>query len=79
MKISVKCFSSLHNGDTCRHDRGRTVSLTGGTTTAKTLADHVRIPERDIALVFVNGRRTGIGKRLADGDRVAFVPAVGGM
>jgi molybdopterin converting factor small subunit len=79
MNISVKCFSSLHNGDTCRHDRDHTVSLSSETSTVKTLADHVRVPEQDIALVFVNGRRAEIDNHLADGDRVAFVPAVGGM
>lgn len=79
MNISVKCFSSLHNGDTCRHDRGHTISLSNETSTVKMLADRVRIPEQDIALVFVNGRRAEIDNNLADGDRVAFVPAVGGM
>ena len=32
-----------------------------------------------IALVFVNHRRSTLDQRLTDGDRVAFAPHVGGM
>jgi molybdopterin converting factor small subunit len=79
MQISVKCFSSLANEDTCRHDQGKTISLSGDTATVKNLAQQVEIPEQEIHTVFINGKRSELDNRLSDGDRVAFVPAVGGM
>jgi molybdopterin converting factor small subunit len=79
MKIDVKCFASLSIDDTCRHDQLRSITLGGDNATVANLIKQVRLPEKEIATVFVNGRRSGIDDRLTDGDRVAFVPAVGGM
>lgn len=79
MKINVKCFASLSTDDTCRHDRLSSITLANDHATVGNLIDHVQIPKDEISTVFVNGKRSGIGDRLADGDRVAFVPAVGGM
>lgn len=79
MKIHVKCFASLSTEDSCRHDRLRSFTLGGDNVTVGNLIKQVRLPEKEIATVFVNGRRSGIESRLSDGDRVAFVPAVGGM
>ncbi|WP_319407373.1 MoaD/ThiS family protein [uncultured Desulfosarcina sp.] len=79
MKINVKCFASLSNDDTCRHDQPISITIGEDNATIGNLIDHVRVPEKEIATVFVNGRRVGRDGRLADGDRVAFVPAVGGV
>jgi molybdopterin converting factor small subunit len=79
MKINVKCFASLSTDDTCRHDQLRSISLGRENATVGNLIKHVKLPEKEIATVFVNGRRSGLDARLSDGDRVAFVPAVGGM
>lgn len=79
MNIRVKCFSSLHNGDTCRHDRDNSLTLAGDVSTVNTLAGQLNIAAQNIATVFVNGRRAGGDDLLSDGDRVAFVPATGGM
>ena len=79
MNVNVKCFSSLSNSDGCRYDQARTVVLESDTATVKMLADQVNVVENDVALVFVNGRRSAIEEPLAEGDRVAFVPAIGGM
>lgn len=79
MKINIKCFATLSNDDTCRHDRPRAISFAGDHATVGNLIDEVGVPEAEIATVFVNGRRSGHDAPLSDGDRVAFVPAVGGM
>ena len=79
MKINIRCFATLSTDDTCQHDQPRSVTLENGNTTVANLIDHVQLPENEISTVFVNGRRSGIDARLVDGDRVAFVPAVGGM
>lgn len=79
MKINVKCFASLSTEDRCRHDQLTSVTLGSDGATVGHLVKQVRLPEEEIATVFVNGRRSGLESRLSDGDRVAFVPAVGGM
>jgi molybdopterin converting factor small subunit len=79
MNINVKCFASLSTDDSCRHDQLRSITLGGDSATVGNLIKQVRLPEKEIATVFVNGRRSGLEDRLSEGDRVAFVPAVGGM
>lgn len=79
MKINVKCFASLSNDDTCRHDQARSISIGADNATVGSLLQHVQVHQKEIATVFVNGRQSGLDDRVSDGDRVAFVPAVGGM
>ena len=79
MKINVKCFATLSNDDTCRHDQPKSISLSEDNATVGNLIQQVKVSEKEIATVLVNGRRSGFDLRLSDGDRVAFVPAVGGM
>ena len=79
MRVNVKCFSSLADSDNCSYEQSRTVDFSADSPRVADLAEQVRVSRDDIALVFLNGRRAGLGDRLADGDRVAFVPSVGGM
>ena len=79
MNVNVKCFSTLSNNDNCSYDRSRNISLPDRQTTVKDLADRVPVSEQDISVIFVNGRRARLETALVDGDRVAFVPPVGGM
>jgi len=79
MNVEIICFATLSNGTTCRFDQSRTVSLNSEPPTARSLARENQIPEGHIATILVNGKRATIDHRLSDGDRVAFVPAVGGM
>jgi molybdopterin converting factor small subunit len=78
MKIDLKCFSSLADMESCRYDKASTISLSEEAT-ARDLARRANINEKDIHTVFVNNRRSELDHSLSDGDRVAFVPAVGGM
>ena len=79
MNVDVTCFASLSNDITCSYDQTRTVALEKDDATARVVADAICLRQEEIATVFVNGRRAMLDNRLADGDRVAFVPAVGGM
>ena len=79
MKINVNCFASLSTDDNCRHDQLRSITLSDDNATVGNLAEHVQVSENKIATVFLNGKRSGLDARLSDGDRVALVPAVGGM
>lgn len=79
MDITVKCFATLSDPIRCAHDAATSVTLTANHANAGDVAERLAIAAEDIALVFVNGRRAGLDAALADGDRIAFVPAVGGM
>ncbi len=46
--------------------------------TAAALAKELRLPPDAIKVVMRNGRRVPLDAVLADGDRVAYFPAVGG-
>jgi molybdopterin converting factor small subunit len=79
MNINVKCFASLANDETCRHDQPRSISLNEENATVGSILEQIKVSETEVSTVLVNGRRSGLDVRLSDGDRVAFVPAVGGM
>jgi molybdopterin synthase sulfur carrier subunit len=53
------------------------LELGTGTTVAQ-LLENLAIPANNVQLVFVNGRMQGQSYILAEGDRVAFFPPVGG-
>ncbi len=79
MNIDIKCFASLSDDATCSYDHTKTVSVEGDDATARTVADTISLRQDDVAFVFINGKRATIDNQLTNGDRVAFVPAVGGM
>jgi molybdopterin converting factor small subunit len=79
MKVTVKCFSILADGDHCRYDRSRTISMGKNEARVDQLAQQISIPEEDVSVVFVNGKHATLDSTLSEGDRVAFVPPTGGM
>lgn len=78
MKINLKCFADLAEKYTCDYQATTTVDISDGATVEKVM-DRSGIPEEDVRIVFVNGKITGTGQALSDGDRVTLVPATGGM
>jgi sulfur carrier protein ThiS len=78
MKINMTCFASLSQTYDCDYDRATPIELERGAT-VKTLLEASGISDRDVKIAFVNGKSAGPGKTLNDGDRVALVPATGGM
>lgn len=58
-------------------ERGLVLELDGART-AGDVARHLHLPLDDIKIVMVNGTHASLDRSLADGDRVAFFPAVGG-
>jgi molybdopterin converting factor small subunit len=79
MKVNISCFSTLSNPTSCRHDQTTPVVVQDPAATVRSVARQVQVPEDQIALVFVNHRRSTLDQPLSDGDRVAFAPHVGGM
>ena len=79
MNVTVKCFATLSEDSRCNYNEATSVTLPAHSANAGAVAERMAIAADDIALVFVNGRRVGLDAPLADGDRIAFAPAVGGM
>ena len=79
MKVTVKCFSTLADGDHCRYDRSRMISMEKDAARVDQLAQQISISEKDGSVVFVNGKHASLDSTLSEGDRVAFVPPTGGM
>ena len=81
MSILIKLSTTLrdlvpgYNPETGLH-----VSLGEGesTLTAGELADRIGIPHAEIKIVMINSRQSDLEGAVADGDRVAYFPAVGG-
>jgi molybdopterin converting factor small subunit len=78
MKVDVKCFANLADKDTCSFDDATVYEIENGRS-VRDLIDQVRLPADKVALTFVNGRQVTVDTALADGDRVGFFPATGGM
>ena len=78
MKVDVKCFATLANDGTCDYKQSTAYELEDGQTVAD-LAASAGIADENIKITFVNGRHADRGTVLAHGDRVGFVPPVGGM
>ena len=73
MQIEVRCFATLSP----HTPKGNHLDLPDGTTAGEAM--HILgIRPEDLKLIFVNGVHAEPDRVLNDGDRVAFVPAVGG-
>lgn len=74
MKITVKCYATLarfkpENADEYAVEDGAT---------ARDVLEALSIPEDELKLVFINGLHSNLDAELHDGDRLGFLPAVGG-
>jgi len=74
MSIEIKCFATLaqflpENSDNYPFSKGETI---------KSLIDTLGIPEKEVALMFINSCRAYIDSEIKDGDRVGIFPPVGG-
>ena len=78
MKVKVRCFAKLADEDTCDYKTAISYELNEGQT-VRALAEKAGVSDEDVKITFVNGRQSGFDRVLSNGDRVGFVPAVGGM
>jgi molybdopterin converting factor small subunit len=78
MKVSIKCFASLVNLDTCDYKDSTEYELDDGQT-VEDLVQLAGISKEDVKIAFVNSRVVDLSTVLADGDQVGLAPAVGGM
>ena len=75
MKINVKVFATLRKyiGDTSSAQ----LELDEGATVGQAVAE-LKIPEAQIAFVFVNSTRQKFDHALADGDELGVFPPIAG-
>jgi len=78
MKVQLKCFSKLVNPETCDFRESTPYDLEDGGTVGE-LAERAGVAREDVKIAFVNSRKVDLDAPLAQGDRVALTPAVGGM
>jgi molybdopterin converting factor small subunit len=78
MNIGLKCFATLAEADTCDYKNSTSKTLPDGSTIRNLLSKEA-IPEKDVKLIFVNGKQAALDTVLHDGDQVGLAPAVGGM
>lgn len=73
IRITVKLFATL------RKDRFdvREMELAPETTVSDIIS-RLTLPEKEVSLVFINGRHAPFTQVLADGDVLALFPPVGG-
>jgi molybdopterin converting factor small subunit len=78
MNIGLKCFATLAEADKCDYKKSTPKALPDGST-IRNLFSKEAIPEKDVKLIFVNGKQSALDTVLHDGDQVGLAPAVGGM
>lgn len=78
MKVTVKCFSSLADADTCDYQDSRPYELKDGET-VMSLIKELHLSPEDIKIIFVNGKHAEVKTVLRDKDQVGLAPATGGM
>ncbi|MBE9525033.1 MAG: MoaD/ThiS family protein [Chloroflexi bacterium] len=78
MKVEVRVFATLR-----KYMPGfgigepKIVDLPEGTTFAE-LRDQLELPVAEVKVIMRNGLQTDLEELIADGDRIAYIPAVAG-
>lgn len=73
MRVTIKLFATLRQG---RFDIDN-FDLPPGTTPGDVVR-RINIPEKEVTLIFINGRHGDLRSELHDGDTLAMFPPVGG-
>jgi molybdopterin converting factor small subunit len=78
MKVQFRCFASLPEKYECDYTDGAEHEIRPGER-VEDFASRLEISEKDVKIIFVNGKRATKDTILNDGDRLAFAPSVAGM
>ncbi len=73
MQITVKLFATLRAG---RFDE-RNLAFPAGTTVGGVIRE-LALPEKEVTLIFINGRHADLTTVLSAGDTLSLFPPVGG-
>jgi len=75
MKVKVKCFPPLDDGDSCNFQDATSYEINPGEKVSD-LIDRLDFPEEKVSRVFINGHKAIPAAQLSDGDRVGFFPSL---
>jgi len=75
MKVKVKCFPPLDDGDSCNFQDATSFEINPGDKVSD-LIDRLDFPEEKVSRVFINGHKVITAAHLSDGDRVGFFPSL---
>ena len=78
MKIHLKCFATLAEGDVCDFRDSAQHEMTEGET-VNAIVERLGFNKKDVKVIFVNNKIAGFDTVLKDGDQVALSPPAGGM
>ena len=77
MKIRVKVFATLRKYAADESSGEQEVELAEGATVGEALVK-LKIPESEVAFVFVNSKRQELDELLAEGDELGVFPPIAG-
>lgn len=73
MEVEVNLYPPL------RENRFSKATVTlASPATIETLLQYLGLKETEVESVYINGRAAGFGQTLLNGDRVSFLPLIGG-
>jgi molybdopterin synthase sulfur carrier subunit len=73
MKITIKLFATLQKG---RFEE-KIMDFPEGIKIGQ-IVRQIALPEKEVNLIFINGRNADFNTPLSEGDTVSFFPPVGG-
>ncbi|HNX92276.1 MAG TPA: MoaD/ThiS family protein [Syntrophomonas sp.] len=73
MQVKVKLFATFRKG----RFKEQEMELENGCTVGWVI-DHLRLPRRELGVVFLNGLSAADTRQLQDGDTLSIFPMVGG-
>jgi len=78
MKVNLKCFAELSDGDVCDFTGSDEYEISEGDT-VESLLDRLGMPKEEIKIIFLNNKIVGFDSVLHDGDQLGLAPPVGAM
>ena len=78
MKVNLKCFAELSEGDVCDFTGSDQYEISEGDT-VEGLLDRLGMPKEEIKIIFLNNKIVDFDAVLQDGDQLGLAPPVGAM
>ena len=78
MKVNLKCFAELSEGDVCDFTGSDQYEISEGDT-VESLVDRLGMPKEEIKIIFLNNKIVDFDAVLHDGDQLGLARPVYGM
>ena len=78
MKVNLKCFAELSEGDVCDFTGSDQYEISEGET-VESLVDRLGMPKEEIKIIFLNNKIVDFNAVLHDGDQLGLAPPVAAM